>query len=198
MEKEIMEALESAKNDLSKISELVNGLSEKMQENNKTNLDKIDEIKYKTGDDLIVVADNIIRNVLNVSKGEVKSQNELTVKLLGEIGGYLSNLPQINLLKSEDKNDEAVELINKTRERNITIYDILFETKTDISKLTALKARKTLNEIEKEVVNQLAILCIEALGMIFESMIAMQNKEEKRNNGHQQCTQTKTRKKCQQ
>jgi hypothetical protein len=141
---------------------------------------KIDEIKYKTGDDLIVVADNIIRNVLNVSKGEVKSQNELTVKLLGEIGGYLSNLPQINLLKSEGKNDEAVELINKTRERNITIYDILFETKTDISKLTALKARKTLNEIEKEVVNQLAILCIEALGMIFESMIAMQNKEEKK------------------
>ena len=83
MEKEIMEALESAKNDLSKISELVNGLSEKMQESNKTNLDKIDEIKYKTGDDLIVVADEIIRNVLNVSKGEVKSQNELTVKLLG-------------------------------------------------------------------------------------------------------------------
>ena len=37
MEKEIMEALESAKNDLSKISELVNGLSEKMQESNKTN-----------------------------------------------------------------------------------------------------------------------------------------------------------------
>ena len=36
MEKEIMEALESAKNDLSKISELVNGLSEKMQESNKT------------------------------------------------------------------------------------------------------------------------------------------------------------------
>ena len=96
-----MEALESAKNDLSKISELVTGLSEKMQESNKTNLDKIDEIKYKTGDDLIVVADEIIRNVLNVSKGEVKSQNELTVKLLGEIGGYLSNLPQINLLKSE-------------------------------------------------------------------------------------------------
>ena len=90
------------------------------------------------------------------------------------------NQPQINLLKSEGKNDEAVELINKTRERNITIYDILFETKTDISKLTALKARKTLNEIEKEVVNQLAILCIEALGMIFESMIAMQNKEEKK------------------
>ena len=180
MEKEIIEALESAKNDLSKISELVNGLSEKMQDSNKTNLDKIDEIKYKTGDDLIVVADNIIRNVLNVSKGEVKSQNELTVKLLGEIGGYLSNLPQINLLKSEGRNDEAIELINKTRERNITIYDILFETKTDLSKLTALKARKTLNEIEKEIVNQLAILCIEALGMIFESMIAMQNKEEKK------------------
>ena len=63
---------------------------------------------------------------------------------------------------------------------SFTIYNILFETKTDISKLTALKARKTLNEIEKEIVNQLAILWIEALGMIFESMIAMQNKEEKK------------------
>ena len=179
MEKEMLQALESAKNDIKNIYDTLKDLSDSMRDSNKTNLDKLDEIKLLTGDDLIMVADNIIRNTLESTQLGLKTQDELTNKLLQEIGIYLSNINKINETK-ESNPKESLDLIKKTRDRNILIYNILFEKNESLGDLTSLQARKKMNSIEKEIVNQLAILCIEALGMIFESMIAMQNKEEKK------------------
>lgn len=180
MEKEIMEALESAKSDLSKISNAIGEISEKFSESNKTTLDKLDEIELVTGVNLLVNADKIIRTVLNFTDKSMINQNQLTVKLLNEIGKFISNIEEINKLKEENKIEELKELIKKTRDRNIYIYDVLFETKTDMTNLSALKSKQKINEIEKGIVEQLSILCIEVLGEIFAGMLAMQNKDEKK------------------
>ena len=179
MEKEMLQALESARNDIKNIYDTLKDLSDSMRDSNKTNLDKLDEIKLLTGDDLIMVADNIIRNTLESTQLGLKTQDELTNKLLQEIGIYLSNINKINETK-ESNPKESLDLIKKTRDRNILIYNILFEKNENLGDMTSLQARKKLNSIEKEIVNQLAILCIEALGMMFEGMLAMQNKEEKK------------------
>lgn len=158
---------------LEKLTKSMGDLNEQLAKNDVTNLKKLSIITAKTGIDLYVIANNIVKDVMsNKSKS---SEEKLIMKILEDIADFVTANSEI---KAYD--GDVSELINKIYDRNILIYEILYEEKVDISNMRAVEARKKFEEIQAKIVSQISIMVIDALKLMFEGIIAVGSKELKK------------------